>query len=154
MIARRRNPATFKDTPVWVWDGRRFVPGRGDSLGPGRVKVTLPGRQKPVFVASDKVRPRKAGNPPTGTVRVANPDTKNFIKRELMTDWRRKLDPRSIRTKTLKGGLLLRIGCPKGYWRPRKQRCRKGTRALSLLIPRRLASNAKKKRRRRIRRCW
>jgi hypothetical protein len=69
-----------------------------------------------------------------------NPKTmKNYIVKEMMPDWKRKIDPRSIRTKTIwtkKGGKrLLRIGCPKGQWMPRIQRCKVGTKAISMLTP-------------------
>ncbi len=45
-------------------------------------------------------------------------------------------DPRSFRTKTLARGRKLIVGCPKGEWMPRRQRCRVGTRAQALLRPR------------------
>jgi hypothetical protein len=64
---------------------------------------------------------------------------KNYVVKEMMPDWKRKIDPRSIRTKTIwtkKGGKrLLRIGCPKGQWMPRVKRCKVGTRAISMLTP-------------------
>jgi hypothetical protein len=64
---------------------------------------------------------------------------KNYIVKEMMPDWKRRIDPRSIRTKTIwtkKGGKrLLRIGCPKGQWLARQQRCKSGTQAISMLTP-------------------
>ncbi len=45
----------------------------------------------------------------------------------------RGIDPRSIRTVTPRPGVRLRIGCPKGEWSPSAQRCRVGTRAVSML---------------------
>lgn len=59
---------------------------------------------------------------------------------ELMPGWKRKIDRRSIRTKTVRSRdgrrILLGIGCPKGFWAPRNERCKVGTRAISMLIPR------------------
>ncbi len=72
-----------------------------------------------------------------------NPKTmKNYIVKELMPNWKQKIDPRSIRTKTIRtksgGKRLLRFGCPKGKWRPKmpkKKRCKVGTKAISILTP-------------------
>lgn len=69
-----------------------------------------------------------------------NPKTmKNYIVKEMMPDWKRRIDPRSIRTKTIwtkKGGKrLLRIGCPKGEWLTRQKRCKSSTKAISMLTP-------------------
>lgn len=62
-----------------------------------------------------------------------------YAHKVLMTDWRRKIDPRSIRTKTITtksgGKRLIRIGCPKGEWMARKKRCRVGTKAISIMTP-------------------
>lgn len=59
---------------------------------------------------------------------------------DLMPGWKRKIDQRSIRTKTVRSHdgrwILLRIGCPKGFWMPRNERCKVGTRAISMLVPR------------------
>jgi hypothetical protein len=53
---------------------------------------------------------------------------------EMLPDWRRVLDPRSIRTKFVGRGEKLRrllIGCPTSHWHPRLGRCDVGTRALA-----------------------
>ena len=57
--------------------------------------------------------------------------------------WKRLYDRRSIRTIRIgKRGRLLRIGCPKGFWRPRlkhrgkRGRCDKGMRGFEILTPR------------------
>ena len=47
---------------------------------------------------------------------------------------RRSLDPRSFRwIKSGKAKLL--VGCPRGSWLARKQRCKVGTRAYKKLVP-------------------
>lgn len=43
-------------------------------------------------------------------------------------------DRRSIRTVT-RGTARILIGCPKGSWQPRKQRCKVGTRAYEVITP-------------------
>ena len=49
-------------------------------------------------------------------------------------------DPRSIRT-IKRGRYRIRIECPKGKWSPSKQKCKVGTRAVSVLKPRKKSSN-------------
>lgn len=43
-------------------------------------------------------------------------------------------DRRSIRTIT-RGAARILIGCPKGQWMPRRQRCKVGTRAYEIITP-------------------
>ena len=43
-------------------------------------------------------------------------------------------DRRSIRT-LVRGKARILIGCPKGQWMPRKQRCKVGTRAYEVITP-------------------
>jgi hypothetical protein len=45
---------------------------------------------------------------------------------------KRTFDPRSFRW-IQRGRSWILIGCPKGQWQPRKQRCRVGTRAHEVL---------------------
>ena len=42
-------------------------------------------------------------------------------------------DPRSFRVKTIKPGVKLTIGCPKGEWRPKRKRCKVGTRTQKIM---------------------
>jgi hypothetical protein len=44
-------------------------------------------------------------------------------------------DKRSIRTVTHKSGARVLVGCPKGKWMPRKQRCRVAMRAYETITP-------------------
>ncbi|KKN37640.1 hypothetical protein LCGC14_0761210 [marine sediment metagenome] len=46
----------------------------------------------------------------------------------------RSFDRRSFRW-IHRGKVWLLIGCPRGHWNPRKQRCKVGTRAYSMLEP-------------------
>jgi hypothetical protein len=67
-----------------------------------------------------------------------------YTHQKLIKAWRRKLDPRSVRTIRIgKHGRLLKIACPKGHWRPKRKRCTVGTKAFSMLIPRRPRAKAK-----------
>jgi len=65
--------------------------------------------------------------------------TAHWKHKDLLPGWRRKIDKRSIRNKTVwakKGGKrLLRVGCPKGQWMPTVERCRTSLKALSILRP-------------------
>ena len=47
---------------------------------------------------------------------------------------KRQFEPKSFRWKQ-SGKSWVLIGCPKGSWRPRKERCKVGTRAYKLLVP-------------------
>jgi len=42
-------------------------------------------------------------------------------------------DPRSFRVITLKPGVKMTIGCPKGKWSPSKNKCKVGTRAQKIM---------------------
>lgn len=46
-----------------------------------------------------------------------------------------RFDPRSFRVKRLPKGQLLTVGCPKGQWSAKRERCKVGTRAQKLLKP-------------------
>lgn len=65
--------------------------------------------------------------------------TKKWEHVDLLKNWRRKIDPRSIRTKTIHaksgGKRLLRVGCPKGQWIPTVERCKASLKAVSMLRP-------------------
>jgi hypothetical protein len=65
------------------------------------------------------------------------PSTARYRHRELLPRWRRLIDPRSVRSKNIAGGRVLRVGCPRGHWHPRSEFCDRGTRAISMLTPRR-----------------
>lgn len=45
-----------------------------------------------------------------------------------------KFDSRSFRVKTIKPGVLITIGCPKGKWSPSKNKCKVGTRIQKKMI--------------------
>lgn len=47
---------------------------------------------------------------------------------------RGSFDPRSFRT-VVRGNARILIGCPKGSWMPRKQRCKVGTQAYEVIKP-------------------
>ncbi len=60
--------------------------------------------------------------------------TKNFIRKRQFSP--KKCARGSFRMKEIGGGKKLVICCPKGKWNRRRQRCKVGTRAQSILTPR------------------
>ena len=88
-----------------------------------------------VFAAVEAAR-----NPSKGKKVKKTYMSKGYAHKVYIPNWKRVIDPRSIRTRvirTKKGGKrLIRFGCPKGQWMPKKKWCRVGTKAISIMTPR------------------
>lgn len=76
-------------------------------------------------------------------LRLKQSRMKDFWSADLVprSEFYRKFDKRSFRTKTFPDGTRLLIACPQGRWMPRKQWCGVGTRAVELFVPKGQGSN-------------
>jgi len=108
---------------------RRNSPGKITLVGSGGIRQF---RDNPKKKPKRKARKKARKEPETYM-------TKGYAHKVLMPDWKRKIDPRSVRTKTIRtkrgGKRLIRVGCPKGQWMPSKQKCKVGTQAISIMTP-------------------
>lgn len=91
-----------------------------------------------------KYRPRKKykkGLASKGDWRKPYKDKSEFDRKRIRSP--KEFDPRSFRTKEVKKGVKVVIGCPKGKYSPKTERCKVGTRAQAILT--RKKSNPKLK---------